>query len=363
MLPFISVIVITKNNAKTVENCIVSLLNQTYPKENYEIIFVDGYSIDGTDKVIKKYSRDHSFLKLYYENYGTMGYARNLGISKSRGDIIAFTDGDAVLPKDWVERIVKAFNNVQLVAVGGLDVIVSSDESGSIIDSWRRLRKAKGVKAIPCIKTVNFAIRRDAVLSCGGFDPTLNHLDEAELLARLYSKTKAGNVFYDPEIIVYHKRPQSTKMGRRIKKVFKKSVVATSVLMRRYMMKVAIENPISPLATSFYLILACIVTIPLFLFSIATGLFTSILMFTLLLYLVILSIYLVHMFLKTRKVTLFIPLILTTDCVVRFAGTFFGLIKWFRDFVYARMHAWLDKNVQRIKSSSEGLIEDVKSND
>jgi len=41
MLPFVSVIVITKNNTKTIEDCIVSLVNQTYPKESHEIIIAE----------------------------------------------------------------------------------------------------------------------------------------------------------------------------------------------------------------------------------------------------------------------------------------------------------------------------------
>jgi len=332
MLPFVSVVVITKNNAKTVEECIFSLLNQTWPKENYEIIFVDGHSSDGTDKLIKKYAKDHLFLKIYYENYGTMGYARNLGVSKSKGDIIAFTDGDAVAPKDWIENIANMFDHaVQLIAMGGLDIMVFSGESGRIIDSWRRLRRAVGVKAIPCIKTVNFAIRRDAILSCGGFDQGLNHWDEAELMARLYSKTKACKILYDPEIIVYHKRERASSVGMRIKKIFKKSLVGTPILVRRHMIKVAIANPTSSIGTSFLLILACSAGIPFFLFSIATGSFTNILAIVSLLYMVILSIYMVAVFLRIRRVTIVIPLILTIDLVVRLAGTCFGLLKWFRD--------------------------------
>ena len=334
MRTFVSVIVITKNNVETLENCIVSLLNQTYPKESYEIIFVDGHSTDGTDKMIKRYAKNHSLLKLCYENYGTMGYARNLGVSKSKGSIIAFTDGDAVVPKDWIERITNVFNNdVRLAAIGGLEILVSSGESGRIIESWRRLKRVTGIKAVACIRTVNFAIRRHALLSCGGFDPKLSHRDEAELLARLYSKAKTTNILYDPEIVVHHKRPPSRKIGARIRKVFEKSLVGTSVLMRRYVMKVAVANPSSSLGTSFLLILACIAGGPLFLFSIAAGWLTNISVIALLLYLVILLIYMTAVFLRTRKVNLVIPLILTSHLVVRIAGTFFGLIKWFLDFV------------------------------
>ena len=232
-LPFVSVIVITKNNRKTIEDCIISLINQTYPKENYEVIFVDGRSVDGTDGVIKEYMRTCHLLKLFYEDYGTMGYARNLGVRESRGEIIAFTDADAVVPRSWLESIVNRFRESGLIAVGGLDVLASGSESDKVINSWRRLKKMVGVKAIPHIKTVNFAIRRDALISCGVFDPSLSHLDESELLARLYAKTKTNGMLYDPEIVVYHNRSQSNNIAKRIKKVFRKSVIGTPVMMRR----------------------------------------------------------------------------------------------------------------------------------
>ena len=333
MLPFVSLIVITKNNINTIEECIVSLLNQTYSKKKLEILFVDGFSTDETDSVIKKYVNKNSFCSLFYEDSGKMGYARNLGASKSKGSIIAFTDADAVDPKNWVKNIVAVFIETKAVAVGGMDILVSKSESDKIIDSWRRLKKAKGPKAIPLIKTVNFAITREALLSCGGFDPNLSHLDETELLARLYSKTNTDEVIYDPEIVVYHKRPNSISISKRIRKVFNKSMLGTHILLRGYMIKIVVENPISTLATSFYLVLVSIVAIPLLFLSIATGYFVNCLLFSLVLYLTIFSGFLVQIFRNTKKANLNIPFLLTIDFLVRFFGTFLGLIITAADFL------------------------------
>jgi len=197
------------------------------------------------------------------------------------------------------------------------------------------LERVIGIKAIPCIKTVNFAIKREAIISCGSFDQMLSHWDETELLARLYEKTKNGNILYDPNLVVYHRRKQThtqsitDRVKKRMRMIFRKSLIGPSVLMRRYMMKVAIANPLSPLATSFYMILACIIGLPTLIFSVVTGFFMNILIACLLLYTVVLSVFMVKMFLRIRKVVLVVPLILTVDSVVRFAGTFLGLMKWF----------------------------------
>ena len=329
---FVSVVVITKNNAGTIGDCVTSLLDQTYPKENYEVIIVDGHSNDGTDEIVKKHARDNSHLKLLYESHGTMGYARNIGIGESKGDLVAFTDGDAVTPSDWIEKIVRSFDDNELTAVGGLDMLVSSSESTRIMDSWRRLKKTSGIKAIPCIKTVNLAIRRDALLSCGSFDPDLSHWDEAEVMARLYSKTKNARILYDPEIIVYHKHSRLSRPGRRIKGIFRRAVNGTAVLMRKHMIRVALASPTSTIGVSFVLVPVCMSGIIAVILSIITGFLTRIVILGLLVYVVALSIYVLNMFRRTRSHALRIPLLLTVDFVVRLAGTFLGLIKWLLTF-------------------------------
>lgn len=326
-LPFVSVVVITKNNAKTIEECIKSLINQTFPREKYEIIFVDGQSVDGTDKTIHNYVQHHDFVKLFYEEQGTMGYARNLGVKKSKGEIIAFIDADAVAPENWLMCIVDRFREKNIVALGGLDILVSESKSSKAIDSWRRMERKVGVKAIPHIKTVNFAIRRDSLVMCGSFDSSLSHLDETELLARFYAKTKTNGILYDPEIVVYHKRAQSIDFSKRIKKTFTKSAISVPILLRKYMIRVAIANLSSPIATSFYLIFVCVLGLPIFLLSLLLGKFIQFFVSVILLYIAILGIYVFLMFLNKQKVVISIPLVLTVDVIARLAGTFFGLIK------------------------------------
>lgn len=331
MLPLISAIVVTKNNAKTIEKCITSLLNQNYPKERYEIVFVDGHSIDGTDELIKKYAKTRQFLRLYYENCGTIGYARNLGISKSKGDIIVFIDGDAYAPKNWIEKIVDTFQNDEgLAIVGGLDILASNSRitsSYSVMDSWRRLKKAVGIKAIPCIKAVNFAIRRNVALACNGFDSSLSYWEEPEFMARLYVKMKIAKILYDPEIFVYHERRLLGSALVRVRKIFRKSMIGAPVFLRKHMIKVALASPMSPHATSFYMILACVVGAPLLVFLTLNGLLLSTLKILLILYLSLVGIYTLYASMRTKKFALVIPLTLTFDCVIRLAGTFFGLIK------------------------------------
>lgn len=331
--PFVSIVVITRNNSKTIRECIDSLLDQTYPKEKFELIFVDGHSNDGTDEIIREFSVGFPHIKLCYENCGKMGYARNLGVSNSNGDILAFTDADAVLPRAWLEKLVNVFSDPDIIAVGGMDLLVSDGQSDKIIDSWRRLKKAVGVKAIPCIKTVNLGIRRDELLSCGGFDPALSHWDEAEMLARLQQEMVNGQILYDPEIVVYHKRPGNKGIRSRIRKTFQKSVIGTPVLTRNRMIKIALANPTSSIGIAFLFIPFCLASITLLLLSVAIGRLVQMIIFGLLTYLVFMSIFAFSMYRKAHHFNMKIPLLLTVDFVVRFFGTLLGLCRLLYEFV------------------------------
>lgn len=332
-MPLVSVIVITKNNADIIEDCIKSLITQTMPHTEYELIFVDGYSDDGTESIIEKYASEHEFISILHENYGKMGYARNLGIKHSKGDIIVFTDGDAILPETWLDNIVGCLRDGNLDAVGGLDILAAEGSGDTILDTWRRSKKASGIKAIPCMKTVNLALRKDSIFACDGFDANLSHFDEAELLSRLIAKKKTSRILYDPAIFVYHKRARSLArrtlhLASRIKKTFKKSIIGTPVLMRGYVIKVALANPGSVIGLSFLFVPFSLAIIPVTLLSVAIGHFAEFLILSLLSYLAIPFVYSAVVYRKTKKFSASVPFLLMLDIVVRSAGTLLGLIRW-----------------------------------
>ena len=249
----VSIIVITKNNIKTIKKCVDGLINLNYDKNDYEIIFVDGHSNDGTDKYIENYINNN--IKLIYEDKGTMGYARNQGINEAKGSYIFFIDADAYPEKEWINKVLTHFSeNPDLVAVGGMDEMVGGLEMRALTNSWRRLGKSSGVKAITKIKTVNYAIKKQILVTYGMFDESLSHYDESELNARLYSKNNSFGFIFDPSIIVYHERSTTTTMSG-IRKGFKNTVIGVPVLLKPHMIKVALHNLSSPIGTSFLLML------------------------------------------------------------------------------------------------------------
>jgi len=103
-LPFISVIVPALNAEKAIKECILSLLNQNYPKNKYEIIFVDNNSTDNTYNILKKFRKRIKILKELEEGSYR---ARNKGLRSARGSIIAFTDSDCIVDRSGFSMLVK----------------------------------------------------------------------------------------------------------------------------------------------------------------------------------------------------------------------------------------------------------------
>lgn len=107
----ISIITVTYNSEKYLEETIQSVLSQTY--QNIEYIIVDGNSTDGTQSIIAKYSKFIS--KVIIEDDESMYDAINKGIKASNGDVIAILNSDDKLstPKS-IEHIAKVLINVNV---------------------------------------------------------------------------------------------------------------------------------------------------------------------------------------------------------------------------------------------------------
>lgn len=100
----ISVIVPTFNEEEGVEACLKSLCDQTLPRDQYEIIVVDGNSKDMTREIAEKYAD-----KVFIQTSKKVGGARNDGAMAAKYDILATTDADCFLPRDWLEKVLADF--------------------------------------------------------------------------------------------------------------------------------------------------------------------------------------------------------------------------------------------------------------
>ncbi len=103
----ISVIIPCYNVEKYLDRCLLSLENQTFGIEKLEIILVDDYSQDSTADLMHKWESKYpdNIMLVLLEFNGRQGRARNIGLSYSHCDIIAFLDSDDWIEKEYFERM------------------------------------------------------------------------------------------------------------------------------------------------------------------------------------------------------------------------------------------------------------------
>jgi chlorobactene glucosyltransferase len=104
--PFVSIILPVRNQAKTVVECVRSLVHVEYP--NKEIIVVDGGSTDGTKELLTSFDQQITLIEEDPLPAGWVGknWACHLGYKKSKGELLLFTDGDSIHSTDSLTRAV-----------------------------------------------------------------------------------------------------------------------------------------------------------------------------------------------------------------------------------------------------------------
>ena len=114
----ISIIVPVYNAEKWLEDCIKSVLNQTY--KNVELVLVNDGSDDSSDKICKKYSLKYSNIKYILQENAGASVARNKGLKNATGSYIQFLDSDDYLNNDCCEKMIDKMKseNCDLVLCG-----------------------------------------------------------------------------------------------------------------------------------------------------------------------------------------------------------------------------------------------------
>jgi Glycosyltransferases, probably involved in cell wall biogenesis len=215
--PAVSVIVTAKNEEDTIESCILSIMEQTYP--NFELIFVDAISSDKTfEKAnrLKNVAESTKNCKRYIavsKKAETPARGRNLGAEISNGSILAFTDADCMAEKDWLENLVLHMSP-EIGIVGGPNVIRHTRKSKitTAIDSvlatyigsggspqFYQINKDRDVYVV---SSCNMAIQKSLFEREGGFDESLRFNEDSEFCNRLVRK--GNRIFYTPAAKINH---------------------------------------------------------------------------------------------------------------------------------------------------------------
>lgn len=235
----LSVVVATLGRRPQLRSVIAALLEQTYHR--IEVIVVDNDPVSGNATAVAR-EFDDARLRIVREPRRGTSAARNAGIAIATGDIIAFTDDDAVPAPTWVENLARTFRAGQpygrsrLAALTGLVVPYGFATAAQVAFEgaagfgrgfqcryWtvhpqldplqgRAVRGPEGI-AFPYTGTEfgsgnNMAIRRDVLERFGGFDERLGPGtpteggEDLDLLRRLY--LAGETIVYCPHAVVAH---------------------------------------------------------------------------------------------------------------------------------------------------------------
>ena len=215
----ITVIISTYSKEKIsyVKRCLESIRQQNL--EPLETLLI----LDEDQDLINFYSKEIPDLKIHSSGGKGLSKARNYGVMKAKGEIVAFIDDDAVADKNW---IMKATENLQQGGLAGI--------GGKITPSWEEGRPmwfpeeldwiiGCTYKGLPEEKHsirnpigCNMAFRTVLVKEAGLFKEELGRIgkvllgsEETDLSMRILEKHPELNIYYDPHMVVFHQVPAS----------------------------------------------------------------------------------------------------------------------------------------------------------
>ena len=198
--PKISVLVCAYNAADTLDDCLASLGKLDYP--DYEVILVNDGSKDATEAIAHRYP----YVRVITTPNNGLSAARNIALSAATGSIVAYTDADVRVDSHWLMYLAQPFLTSDVVAAGGPNVVPADDPwvaqcvARSPGGPTHVLFDDRIAEHVP---GCNFAVRRDALLAIGGFNPIyLRAGDDVDVCWRL--QARGGRIGFAPSALVWH---------------------------------------------------------------------------------------------------------------------------------------------------------------
>ncbi len=201
-----SVIIPTFNGAERIGHCLAALRGQV-DQSGGEILVVDDGSTDNTAEVVQRYCN----VRLIRQANAGPAAARNRGAQEAPGTIILFTDDDCVPVCNWLDQMLEAFGDPEVVGAKGIYRTTQQQLMARFvqIEYEERYRLMAGFPVIDFVDTYSAAFRRDRFLEIGGYDTSfpVACAEDAELSYRM--SARGWKLKFAAQAIVHHAHPDS----------------------------------------------------------------------------------------------------------------------------------------------------------
>jgi poly(ribitol-phosphate) beta-N-acetylglucosaminyltransferase len=210
----VSVVVPVYNPGDYLERCIASLLGQSLDPADYEAVFVDDGSTDGTGDRLDALAAAHENVRVVHiPNSGWPGKPRNIGIDTARGEYVQFVDQDDTLTPEALERL------YDLGRRSDADIVIGkviSDFRGVPHMVFRETRERCTIRDAPLIHSLTpHKMFRRAFLDENGirYPEGKRRLEDQLFVVRAYLAAKSVSILGDYVCYFYNKRDDGKNAG------------------------------------------------------------------------------------------------------------------------------------------------------
>jgi glycosyltransferase involved in cell wall biosynthesis len=241
--PFVSVIVPTRDRPERLRTALNSILACSYPRERFEIVVVDNApATDQTARLLREEFTDaQPCVRYLREDSPGSASARNRGLEETEGELVAFTDDDVHVDRDWLTELARGFSaEAGAACVSGLLVPLELETAPQL---WFEEYGGFSHGFDSCVYDLdenrpaddplypyaagrfgsanNLAFRRSTLLALGGFDPALGNgtpaLGGVDFEMLLRTVLRGYRILYQPSAIVHHMhRPDYQSLRKQI---------------------------------------------------------------------------------------------------------------------------------------------------
>ena len=213
----VSVIVPVYNTEKYLKNCIDSLLKQNF--EDYEIIVINDLSPGNAEEIIKSYN-DKKIVYIKNKTNKGIGYNRNLGIKKAKGEYVCFIDSDDYVKEDFISKMYNYSkeNNLDLCVCDYINV----DEKGNTLEEFNLsnfgITNYEENNLGPC----NKLFKKDMLIKNKiEFSEKLKYEDLSFVALSIKNSAKIGKINEQLNYFTVHKNSETTTRDKRVFDIFK----------------------------------------------------------------------------------------------------------------------------------------------